>query len=146
MNVRSMSGSTGTQALILAGGRGERLYPLTAFRPKPAIPFGGVFRIVDFTLSNCLNSKLAAARPRRLSAGDDDARTRIASVGQYRLARAGGKTEVGIGNGVPRLDRRMGRRHTRHSDDGWPYTVRRTLFRAGSAADPRACPAMHTDA
>ena len=58
MNVRSMSGSTGTQALILAGGRGERLYPLTAFRPKPAIPFGGVFRIVDFTLSNCLNSKL----------------------------------------------------------------------------------------
>lgn len=58
MNVRSMSGSTGTQTLILAGGRGERLYPLTAFRPKPVIPFGGVFRIVDFTLSNCLNSKL----------------------------------------------------------------------------------------
>jgi len=47
------------QALIMAGGQGERLYPLTAFRPKPAVPFGGVFRIVDFTLSNCLNSSLS---------------------------------------------------------------------------------------
>ena len=47
------------QALIMAGGRGERLYPLTASRPKPAIPFGGVSRIVDFTLSNCLNSGLS---------------------------------------------------------------------------------------
>jgi len=47
------------QALIMAGGQGERLYPLTAFRPKPAVPFGGVFRIVDFTLSNCLNSGLS---------------------------------------------------------------------------------------
>src|SRR5687768_17156088 len=46
------------QALIMAGGRGERLYPLTAYRPKPAVPFGGVFRIIDFTLSNCLNSGL----------------------------------------------------------------------------------------
>lgn len=47
------------QTLIMAGGRGERLYPLTAFRPKPAIPFGGVFRIIDFTLSNCFNSGLS---------------------------------------------------------------------------------------
>ena len=47
------------QALIMAGGKGERLYPLTASRPKPAVPFGGVFRIVDFTLSNCLNSGLS---------------------------------------------------------------------------------------
>src|SRR5580693_584452 len=47
------------QALIMAGGRGERLHPLTASRPKPAVPFGGVFRIVDFTLSNCLNSGLS---------------------------------------------------------------------------------------
>jgi glucose-1-phosphate adenylyltransferase len=46
-------------ALIMAGGQGERLYPLTASRPKPAVPFGGVFRIVDFTLSNCLNSGLS---------------------------------------------------------------------------------------
>jgi len=47
-----------TQALILAGGQGKRLYPLTVSRPKPAIPFGGIFRIIDFTLSNCLHSKL----------------------------------------------------------------------------------------
>ena len=47
-----------TQVLILAGGRGERLSPLTTSRPKPVISFGGVFRIIDFTLSNCLNSKV----------------------------------------------------------------------------------------
>ncbi|HLQ76509.1 MAG TPA: sugar phosphate nucleotidyltransferase [Terriglobia bacterium] len=58
----------GTQALILAGGRGERLFPLTVFRPKPAIPFGGILRIVDFTLSNCLNSNV----------------TRVSLLTQYR--------------------------------------------------------------
>lgn len=42
--------------MILAGGKGERLYPLTQDRAKPAVPFGGVYRIIDFTLSNCLNS------------------------------------------------------------------------------------------
>jgi glucose-1-phosphate adenylyltransferase len=43
-------------AVVLAGGRGERLGPLTWDRAKPAVPFGGVYRIIDFTLSNCLNS------------------------------------------------------------------------------------------
>ncbi len=43
-------------ALVLAGGRGTRLEPLTRWRPKPAVPFGGKFRIIDFTLSNCVNS------------------------------------------------------------------------------------------
>jgi glucose-1-phosphate adenylyltransferase len=43
---------------VLAGGKGERLYPLTRDRSKPAVPFGGSFRIIDFTLSNCLNSGL----------------------------------------------------------------------------------------
>jgi glucose-1-phosphate adenylyltransferase len=43
-------------AMILAGGRGERLHPLTIHRAKPAVPFGGIYRIIDFTLSNCINS------------------------------------------------------------------------------------------
>ncbi|MSR60362.1 MAG: glucose-1-phosphate adenylyltransferase [Planctomycetaceae bacterium] len=45
-------------ALILAGGKGVRLDPLTRDRAKPAVPFGGVYRIIDFTLSNCINSSL----------------------------------------------------------------------------------------
>lgn len=44
--------------MILAGGQGERLYPLTKDRAKPAVPFGGIYRIIDFTLSNCINSGL----------------------------------------------------------------------------------------
>ena len=42
--------------VILAGGKGSRLEPLTRDRAKPAVPFGGVYRIIDFALSNCLNS------------------------------------------------------------------------------------------
>ena len=47
-----------TLALILAGGRGSRLMHLTSWRSKPAVPFGGKFRIVDFPLSNCINSEI----------------------------------------------------------------------------------------
>ncbi len=43
-------------ALVLAGGKGERLYPLTLERTKPSVPFGGKYRIVDFSLSNLVNS------------------------------------------------------------------------------------------
>ncbi len=45
-------------AMVLAGGQGERLHPLTRDRAKPAVPFGGIYRIIDFTLSNCINSGL----------------------------------------------------------------------------------------
>ena len=45
-------------AVILAGGKGSRLDPLTRDRAKPAVPFGGLYRIIDFALSNCLNSGL----------------------------------------------------------------------------------------
>jgi glucose-1-phosphate adenylyltransferase len=44
-------------AVLLAGGAGERLHPLTKNRAKPAVPFGGIYRIIDFTLSNCVNSR-----------------------------------------------------------------------------------------
>ena len=45
-------------AILLAGGAGERLYPLTRDTAKPGVPFGGVYRIIDFTLSNCVNSNV----------------------------------------------------------------------------------------
>ena len=48
--------SKDTYAIILAGGRGSRLFELTDRRAKPAVYFGGTFRIIDFPLSNCLNS------------------------------------------------------------------------------------------
>ena len=48
----------GVLTVILAGGKGTRLEPLTRDRAKPAVPFGGLYRIIDFTLSNCLNSGL----------------------------------------------------------------------------------------
>lgn len=47
-----------TLTMIMAGGKGERLYPLTKERAKPAVTFGGIYKIVDFTLSNCLNSDI----------------------------------------------------------------------------------------
>ena len=60
MNIQSrrfVSRLTGsTTALVLAGGRGSRLKMLTDWRAKPSVPFGGKFRIIDFALSNCLNS------------------------------------------------------------------------------------------
>ncbi|NOX44921.1 MAG: glucose-1-phosphate adenylyltransferase [Caldiserica bacterium] len=48
----------GVLTFVLAGGKGARLYPLTRDRTKPAVPFGGIYRIIDFTLTNCLHSGL----------------------------------------------------------------------------------------
>src|SRR5919112_6787208 len=45
-------------AIVLAGGEGKRLMPLTEDRAKPAVPFGGVYRLIDFALSNLLNSRI----------------------------------------------------------------------------------------
>jgi glucose-1-phosphate adenylyltransferase len=47
-----------TLAFVMAGGRGWRLMPLTQDRTKPAVPFGGIYRLIDFTLSNCVNSQI----------------------------------------------------------------------------------------
>jgi glucose-1-phosphate adenylyltransferase len=58
-NLRYISRLTrNTLALILAGGRGSRLRQMTLWRAKPAVPFGGKFRIIDFPLSNCVNSNI----------------------------------------------------------------------------------------
>ena len=52
-----------TLALVLAGGRGSRLYELTAWRAKPAVFFGGEFRIIDFALSNAIYSGIRRVCP-----------------------------------------------------------------------------------
>ena len=44
--------------VIMAGGKGTRLLPLTEDRSKPAVPFGGIYRLIDIPLSNCINSQL----------------------------------------------------------------------------------------
>jgi glucose-1-phosphate adenylyltransferase len=56
--IRNMGMLAETLTVLLAGGVGARLHPLTADRAKPAVPFGGKYRIIDFTLSNCLHSGL----------------------------------------------------------------------------------------
>src|SRR5262249_61547395 len=54
---QSMSGGrTRVLAIVLAGGEGKRLMPLTADRAKPAVPFAGIYRLIDFALSNVVNS------------------------------------------------------------------------------------------
>ena len=55
-NVESRNLAQNTLAIVLAGGRGSRLAELTDWRAKPAVPFGGKFRVIDFVLSNCVNS------------------------------------------------------------------------------------------
>ena len=45
-------------ALVLGGGRGTRLSPLTSIRSKPAVPLGGMYRLIDIPISNCINSQI----------------------------------------------------------------------------------------
>ena len=45
-------------SIVLGGGKGTRLFPLTKARAKPAVPFGGKFRLVDIPISNCINAEL----------------------------------------------------------------------------------------
>ncbi len=58
MTPRRIANTDEILVFLLAGGQGERLYPLTRDRAKPAVPFGGLYRIIDFTLTNCVHSDL----------------------------------------------------------------------------------------
>ena len=53
-------------SIVLGGGKGTRLYPLTKERSKPAVPFGGKYRLVDIPISNCINSNYLRTRFRWL--------------------------------------------------------------------------------
>ena len=56
---RAEGASTPCAAIILGGGAGSRLYPLTKQRAKPAVPIGGAYRLIDVPMSNCINSGIA---------------------------------------------------------------------------------------
>src|SRR5215211_1671992 len=55
---REMAPTRDTIAVILGGGQGSRLFPLTEFRAKPAVPLGGKYRLIDIPVSNCINSDI----------------------------------------------------------------------------------------
>ena len=82
-------------AIVLAGGEGERLSILSGVRAKPAVPFGGKYRIIDFTLSNCVNSDIddVVVLTRRRSGGWN----RIGPAAGAAGARCGWPTTVGAG-------------------------------------------------
>src|ERR1700723_2030695 len=83
--------------VLLAGGQGERLWPLTRDRAKPAVPFGGIYRIIDITLSNCLNSEL-----RRVFVV-----TQYKSLSLNRHVRRGWTSIVGLGEFIEVLAPQM---------------------------------------
>ncbi len=83
--------------VILAGGQGERLWPLTRDRAKPAVPFGGIYRIIDITLSNCINSDL-----RRVYV-----LTQYKALSLNRHVRAGWSSLMGLGDFIEILPPQM---------------------------------------
>ena len=83
--------------VLLAGGQGERLWPLTRDRAKPAVPFGAAYRIIDITLSNCINSDL-----RRVFV-----LTQYKALSLSRHVRAGWSSIVGLGEFIEILPPQM---------------------------------------
>ena len=81
-------------AVVLAGGRGSRLGVLTDWRTKPAVPFAGKFRIIDFTLSNCVNSDIRKAIQQG-AAREDIVAGLIFSVVSNYLNRVSGNRRIG---------------------------------------------------
>ena len=90
-----------TLALILAGGQGSRLHELTNWRAKPGLHFGGKFRIIDFALSNCLNSGIR--RIGVLTSGGDAPGMNAAVRAVVRTAAVNGVETIGIRSGYQGL-------------------------------------------
>jgi glucose-1-phosphate adenylyltransferase len=106
--------------VLLAGGQGERLWPLTRDRAKPAVPFGGVYRIIDVTLSNCLNSDL-----RRVFV-----LTQYKALSLNRHVRRGWSVLMGIGEFIEVLPPQM--RVSTHWYQGTADAVYQNIYSIGS--------------
>ena len=106
--------------VLLAGGQGERLWPLTRDRAKPAVPFGGVYRIIDVTLSNCLNSDL-----RRVFV-----LTQYKALSLNRHVRRGWSTLMGHGDFIEVLPPQM--RVSQHWYLGTADAVYQNIYSIGS--------------
>jgi glucose-1-phosphate adenylyltransferase len=106
--------------VLLAGGQGERLWPLTRDRAKPAVPFGGIYRIIDVTLSNCLNSDL-----RRVFV-----LTQYKSLSLNRHVRRGWSALMGHGEFIEVLTPQM--RVSQHWYQGTADAVYQNIYSIGS--------------
>jgi glucose-1-phosphate adenylyltransferase len=106
--------------VLLAGGQGERLWPLTRDRAKPAVPFGGIYRIIDVTLSNCLNSDL-----RRVFV-----LTQYKALSLNRHIRRGWSSLMGIGDYIEVLPPQM--RVSSHWYQGTADAVYQNIYSIGS--------------
>jgi len=106
--------------VLLAGGQGERLWPLTRDRAKPAVPFGAVFRIIDLTLSNCLNSDL-----RRVFV-----LTQYKALSLNRHIRRGWSSLMGVGDFIEVLPPQM--RVSQHWYQGTADAVYQNIYSIGS--------------
>ncbi len=106
--------------VLLAGGQGERLWPLTRDRAKPAVPFGGIYRIIDITLSNCLNSDL-----RRIFV-----LTQYKALSLNRHVRRGWSSLMGHGEYIEVLTPQM--RVSQHWYQGTADAVYQNIYSIGS--------------
>ena len=97
MGATTMQDMRDAIVVLLAGGQGERLWPLTRDRAKPAVPFGALYRIIDITLSNCVNSGL-----RRVFV-----LTQYKALSLTRHVRAGWSSLAGLGEYIEILPPQM---------------------------------------
>src|ERR1700690_2047533 len=115
-----MSAMREALGVLLAGGQGERLWPLTRDRAKPAVPFGAVYRIIDITLSNCLNSDL-----RRVFV-----LTQYKALSLNRHVRRGWSPLMGLGDFIEVLPPQM--RVSQHWYMGTADAVYQNIYSIGS--------------